>query len=85
VENKDWALVQPYFFVHEDDKIDIRLGRPYVNLEQCFKVLPCELLTQVVFAVPDHTSLQQAFWIEWFLSFGSHTYPEDHRWRKQQA
>jgi hypothetical protein len=86
IDNTQWALVQPYLLVERKEPLDMGVGCPHVTLEGAgYFVVPSVLLEQVIHVIEDHTSKEpiKPFWVDWWISFGTYTYPERHRFTKQ--
>jgi hypothetical protein len=71
--------------------IHSRVGVPMVKKGSVLYAVPAELILQLIQVVPITRqekeyveSPDQAYWINWWITYGECKYPEKHRWRLQR-
>lgn len=79
-----WILAQKYKFVDNSNPLDYTTGAPHLRLEEeeegdnPFVVLPIIAIQQTVHIISDKRS-PGACWVNWWLTYGAYSYPEQHR------
>eukprot|EP00027_Filamoeba_sp_ATCC50430_P018158 CAMPEP_0168569030 /NCGR_PEP_ID=MMETSP0413-20121227/15908_1 /TAXON_ID=136452 /ORGANISM="Filamoeba nolandi, Strain NC-AS-23-1" /LENGTH=846 /DNA_ID=CAMNT_0008601435 /DNA_START=1125 /DNA_END=3665 /DNA_ORIENTATION=- len=83
-----WMLASSYTWFDPQNPIDFSTGCPHLAEAVAednegtsnFVVLPVQEIWQKVHVIPDwRKNNAGAFWVNWWVTFGSHCYPEQHR------